>query len=229
MRRRPAHRPWRGSQAAATSPSTAITPSTATSPSTATAAASPAGESRLAADGPARPGPSLVQHSGPGPRLGPLAALLRDPEVTDILVNGPDSVWVERAGRLRPTGVRFADDAAVRGLAVRLAASSGRRLDTAMPFADIRLRDGIRLHAMLSPPALGGTCLSLRRPRAVPFTLDDLAAAGTVGPRAATVLRAVLTARLTALISGGTGTGKSTLLAALLDAVPATERVVLVE
>ncbi|WP_154675377.1 TadA family conjugal transfer-associated ATPase [Parafrankia elaeagni] len=162
-------------------------------------------------------------------RLGPLAALLRDPEVTDVLVNSPDKVWIERAGRLRLTGVRFPDDGAVRALAVRLAAGGGRRLDTAMPFADVRLPGGIRLHAMLSPPALSGTCLSLRRPRPRPFTLADLAAAGTVGPDAAAVLRAVLDARLTALISGGTGTGKSTLLAALLDAVPATERIVLVE
>ncbi|CUU58412.1 pilus assembly protein CpaF [Parafrankia irregularis] len=179
---------------------------------------------RLASNG-ARSTPS----QGHAQRLGPLAVLLRDPEITDILVNGPDKVWIERAGRLRLTGVRFADDGAVRALAVRLAASGGRRLDTAMPFADIRLPDGIRLHAMLSPPALGGTCLSLRRPRPVPFTLDDLAAAGTLGPDTAAALRAVLAARLTALISGGTGTGKSTLLAALLDAAPATERIVLVE
>ncbi|EFC84483.1 CpaF family protein [Parafrankia sp. EUN1f] len=170
-------------------------------------------------------GASSTPSQGHAQRLGPLAVLLRDPEITDILVNGPDKVWIERAGRLRLTGVRFADDGAVRALAV----SGGRRLDTAMPFADIRLPDGIRLHAMLSPPALGGTCLSLRRPRPVPFTLDDLAAAGTLGPDTAAALRAVLAARLTALISGGTGTGKSTLLAALLDAVPATERIVLVE
>ncbi|ONH58711.1 hypothetical protein CcI49_20820 [Frankia sp. CcI49] len=174
-------------------------------------------------------GASSTPSQGHAQRLGPLAVLLRDPEITDILVNGPDKVWIERAGRLRLTGVRFADDGAVRALAVRLAASGGRRLDTAMPFADIRLPDGIRLHAMLSPPALGGTCLSLRRPRPVPFTLDDLAAAGTLGPDTAAALRAVLAARLTALISGGTGTGKSTLLAALLDAAPAAERIVLVE
>lgn len=162
-------------------------------------------------------------------RLGPLTALLGDPKVTDVLVNGPGQVWVERAGQLRRTEVSFPDDSAVRALAVRLAASGGRRLDTAMPFADIRLPGGIRAHAMLSPPAIGGTCLSLRRARRVPFTLDDLAAAGTVGPAAAAMLRAVLAARLSALISGGTGTGKSTLLAALLDAVPAAERVLLVE
>lgn len=161
--------------------------------------------------------------------LGPLEPLLTDVRVTDILVNGPGQVWVERAGRLERTEVTFPDDAAVRRLAVRLAAGGGRRLDAAMPFADVRLAGGIRLHAVLAPTAVGGTCLSLRRPRARPFTVDDLIAAGTLGPDQAGVLRAVLAARLAGVITGGTGTGKSTLLAALLGTVRPDERIVLVE
>ncbi|KDA43250.1 TadA family conjugal transfer-associated ATPase [Frankia sp. B2] len=163
------------------------------------------------------------------PGAGPLDPLLADPHVTDVLVNGPGEVWVERRGRLIRTSVAFADEEAVRRLAVRLAATAGRRLDAAMPFADVQLRDGTRLHAVLAPIAVQGTCLSLRRTRRRPFTFDELVLAGTMSPAVAGVLHAVLSARLAIVVTGGTGSGKSTLLAALLGAVRPDERIVLVE
>lgn len=160
---------------------------------------------------------------------GPLEPLLADPEVTDVLVSAPDRVWVDRGGGLELSRVRFADAAAVRRLAQRLAAVAGRRLDDARPWVDARLPDGTRLHAVLPPVAVGSTCLSLRvvRPRA--FTLTELVAAGTVPPGGDRVLRALIEARLSFLVSGGTGTGKTTLLSALLGLVGPGERVVLAE
>jgi pilus assembly protein CpaF len=160
---------------------------------------------------------------------GPLEPLLADPSVTDVLVSAPDRVWVDRGGGLELTSVSFPDPAAVRRLAQRLAAVAGRRLDDARPWADARLPDGTRLHAVLPPVAVGCTCLSLRvvRPRA--FTLDELVAAGTVPPGGDRVLWALLEARLSFLISGGTGSGKTTLLSALLGLVGPGERIVLAE
>ncbi|MER5768109.1 TadA family conjugal transfer-associated ATPase [Streptomyces sp. NPDC001985] len=160
---------------------------------------------------------------------GPLEPLLADPEVTDVLVSAPDRVWVDRGHGLEPTGVRFADAAAVRRLAQRLAAVAGRRLDDARPWVDARLPDGTRMHAVVPPVAVGSTCLSLRvvRPRA--FSMAELVAAGTVPPGGDRVLRALVDARLSYLISGGTGSGKTTLLAALLGLVGERERIVLAE
>ncbi|MEU9195018.1 TadA family conjugal transfer-associated ATPase [Streptomyces hundungensis] len=160
---------------------------------------------------------------------GPLEPLLADPEVTDVLVSAPDRVWVDRGGGLELTGVRFADAAAVRRLAQRLAAVAGRRLDDARPWVDARLPDGTRMHAVLDPVAVGSACLSLRvvRPRA--FTLAELTAAKTVPPGGERLLRALIEARVSFLVSGGTGTGKTTLLSALLGLVGAEERIVLAE
>jgi len=164
---------------------------------------------------------------------GPLDDLLADPDVTDVLVNGPDEVWVDRSRGLERVDVWFDDDDAVRRLATRLAASGGRRLDAAAPFVDARLPDGTRLHAVLTPVAVDGTCLSLRRPRRVPISLAAFVAGDAAGWRESTalvgVLRALVDARLAIAVTGGTGTGKTTLLAALLDHVDPAERVVLVE
>ncbi|WP_083419545.1 ATPase, T2SS/T4P/T4SS family [Pseudofrankia sp. BMG5.36] len=200
---------------------------------------------------------------------GPLDELLADPAVTDVLVNGPAEVWADRGGGLERADVWFADDDTVRRLATRLAASGGRRLDAAAPFADARLPDGTRLHAVLTPVAIGGTCLSLRRPRRVPIGLAEFVtgdagdatgtpprrSAGTESPEAhaattkpsaaggrsagiaarrdgetlVDVLRALVDARLAIAVTGGTGTGKTTLLAALLGCVSPAERVVIVE
>ncbi|MFJ6212277.1 TadA family conjugal transfer-associated ATPase [Streptomyces sp. NPDC092296] len=161
---------------------------------------------------------------------GPLDLLLADPDVTDVLVNAPDQLWVDRgAGLARVAGVRFPDAAAVRRLAQRLATAAGRRLDDARPWVDARLPDGTRLHAVLPPVAVGCTHISLRvaRPRA--FTLEELTAIGALSPPGAQLLRSLVTARLSFLVSGGTGSGKTTLLAALLGLVDPAERIVLAE
>nr|WP_242606128.1 TadA family conjugal transfer-associated ATPase [Frankia sp. Cppng1_Ct_nod] len=160
---------------------------------------------------------------------GPLEPLLADPSVTDILVNGPGEVWVDRGTGIERCDITFADDDAVRRLAVRLAAATGRRLDAATPFADARLGDGTRLHAVLAPVAVTGTCLSLRVPRRRPFTLDSLVSTGTIPSVMADVLDAVVQARLATLVTGGTGSGKTTMLGALLGQVDPGERVVVVE
>ncbi|MFF9013646.1 TadA family conjugal transfer-associated ATPase [Streptomyces sp. NPDC014870] len=160
---------------------------------------------------------------------GPLEPLLADPAVTDVLVSGPDRVWVDRGSGLELTGVRFPDALAVRRLAQRLAAVAGRRLDDARPWVDARLPDGTRMHAVLPPVAVGSTCLSLRvvRPRA--FSVGELTRAGTVPPDGERILRALIEARVSYLISGGTGSGKTTLLSTLLGLVGERERIVLAE
>ncbi|MBB1259914.1 TadA family conjugal transfer-associated ATPase [Streptomyces alkaliterrae] len=160
---------------------------------------------------------------------GVLEPLLADPRVTDVLVNGPDRVWVDRGGGLERTAVRFPDSAAVRRLAQRLATSAGRRLDDARPWVDARLPDGTRLHAVLPPVAVEGPCLSLRVVRHRAFGLDELVAAGTLPPGGDRLLRAVVDARLSFLISGGTGSGKTTLLSTALGLAGPGERLVLVE
>ncbi|MEW2376765.1 TadA family conjugal transfer-associated ATPase [Micromonospora sp. NPDC047812] len=159
---------------------------------------------------------------------GPLAPLLADPEVTDVLVNGV-RVWVDRGRGLHQVAVPLGTVDDVRRLAQRLTASAGRRLDDGSPYADARLPDGTRLHAVLPPVATDGPYLSLRTFRQRPFTLDELVSRGTVPRPVAPVLSAVVAARLAYLVTGGTGSGKTTLLNTLLGLVPATERIVLVE
>lgn len=160
---------------------------------------------------------------------GPLSELLADPATTDVVVNGPDDVRVDRGRGWESTDIRFPDDAAVARLARRLATAAGRRLDDACPWVDARLADGSRLHAVLAPVAATGTSVSLRVLRPVRHDLAALAATGTLPGITGEVLAAVITARLAFLVSGGTGSGKTTLLAALLAALPPDERVVTVE
>ncbi|MET8549092.1 TadA family conjugal transfer-associated ATPase [Micromonospora zamorensis] len=159
---------------------------------------------------------------------GPLAPLLADPEVTDVLVNGT-RVWVDRGSGLQQVPVPVGSVEDVRRLGQRLIASAGRRLDDGSPYADARLPDGTRLHAVLPPVATEGPYLSLRTFRHRPFTLDELVRQGTVPRPVAPLLAAVVAARLAYLVTGGTGSGKTTLLNTLLGMVPATERIVLVE
>ncbi len=160
---------------------------------------------------------------------GPLEPLLRMEGVTDVLVNGAAEVWIDRGRGLELTGVRFPDEAAVRRLAQRLAASAGRRVDDASPHVDLRLPDGSRFHAVLAPIARPGTVISLRVPRRRVFTLTELVAAGAVTEEGAALLEAVVSRRVAFLVSGGTGTGKTTLLNAMLSRVSRGERMVLVE
>ncbi|AXB45691.1 TadA family conjugal transfer-associated ATPase [Amycolatopsis albispora] len=172
----------------------------------------------------------MVRHEFVG--AGPLEPLLADPDVTDVLVTAPTEVWVEGAEGLRKTEVAFADEDAVRRLAQRLATTAGRRLDDAQPFADGWIpgpHGRVRLHAVLPPLAPDGTCLSLRVLRPAKHDLAELQRLGTFGATGASVLRAIVAARLAFLVTGGTGAGKSTLLSALLGAVPPTERIVCVE
>jgi len=160
---------------------------------------------------------------------GPLEPLLRDPGITDVLVNGPGEVWVDTGAGLRLTQVRFPDEPAVRRLAQRLAALAGRRLDDTAPYADARLPGGVRLHAILPPIASAGTTLSLRLPRRRAFTLDELVSAGTVPAAGAALLGGLVAARLAFLVTGGTGSGKTTILSSLLSLADPGERLILVE
>ncbi len=161
--------------------------------------------------------------------LGALEPLLRDPEVTDILVNGPHEVWLDRGAGLVPADTSFASEGAVRQLAVRLAARAGRRLDDATPYVDARLPAGQRLHAVLPPLSVRGTTISLRIPIGRTFTVPDLVSAGTLDAAGADVVAGVIRSRSAFLITGGTGSGKTSVLGALLGLVPGNERVVIVE
>jgi pilus assembly protein CpaF len=169
---------------------------------------------------------SLRRHSV---GAGILQPLLREPGVTDVLVNGSDQVFVDRGSGLELTDLRFPRESDVRRLAQRLAASVGRRLDDAVPFVDARLPDGSRVHAVLGSLASPGTCISLRVPAQRSFSLEDCIASGSLTLGAAQLLSRMVEAKLAFLISGGTGSGKTTLLAALLALVPPQERIVIVE
>lgn len=160
---------------------------------------------------------------------GPLDELLGHPEVTDVLVNGADEVYVDGSAGLQRTEIRFADDEAVRRLAQRLATQGGRRLDDARPFVDVRLPDGTRFHAVLAPIARPGTLISLRVPARRAFELSQLVDSGSLSPMAAELLTNVVVSRTAFLVTGGTGSGKTTLLASLLGLVDPSERIVIVE
>ncbi|MHA7287249.1 TadA family conjugal transfer-associated ATPase [Arthrobacter sp. MDT3-44] len=160
--------------------------------------------------------------------LGPLEHLLAEETITDILVNGPDDVWVDGATGLRRIGCMFDTDQEVRALAVRLVAAGGRRLDDGCPAVDVRL-GGLRIHAVLPPISTAGTLLSIRIRRPRVFTLPELVASGTVAPAMAEALTLMMRHRLNFLVSGATGTGKTTLLSTLLGLAGHQERVVLVE
>lgn len=166
---------------------------------------------------------------------GPLEELLADAAVTDILVSGPDRVWMERGAGLERTAVAFDDEASVRRLAVRLALGAGRRLDDAQPWVDGRLsgvgRHGyaVRLHAMIPPLASDGTCISLRVLRSTVMDLAALVAGGGIPAQVQDLVVDVVAQRRAFLVVGGTGAGKSTLLNALLGQVNPRERLVLVE
>jgi pilus assembly protein CpaF len=160
---------------------------------------------------------------------GPLEALLADPLVTDVIVNGPAEVFVDRGDGLERVDVRFADADAVRALAVRLAGAAGRRIDEAVPWVDASMPGGVRLHAVLPPIAPTGPLLSLRVLGRRPMSMAMLVEAGAVPPGLLSWLRQLVLRRVSFLVTGGTGAGKTTVLAALLSLVPTDHRIVVVE
>ena len=159
---------------------------------------------------------------------GPLEPLLELPMVTDVLVNGPDQVWLDRGNGMERAAVRFGGEGEVRRLAQRMAAAAGRRLDDAQPFVDAVLPDGTRLHAVL-PPLVPSTAISLRVLARRKHSLASLVAGGAVPGEVADLLAQLVRARVALVVTGGTGSGKTTLLGALLAEVPAAERLVVIE
>jgi pilus assembly protein CpaF len=161
--------------------------------------------------------------------LGPLESLLADPEVTDVLVNGPDEVWLEKSGTLERTTVSMGSAAAVVAAVERVIAPLGLRLDRASPAVDARLPDGSRLHAIIPPAAVDGPVVAIRRFTPIVPDLEALVASGSIRPEGAGMLAEAVARRRSILVSGGTGSGKTTLLNILSREVPAPERVVTIE
>jgi len=168
-----------------------------------------------------------VQHEVFG--LGPLETLMKDPEISDILVNSSNSVYVERYGKLEKTDVRFRDDAHLMQIIERIVTRVGRRVDESSPMVDARLADGSRVNAIIPPLALDGPVLSIRRFGAERLTVNDLIQFNSIAPQMAEVAAACVKSRLNMIVSGGTGAGKTTLLNCLSNYIPENERIVTIE
>jgi pilus assembly protein CpaF len=161
--------------------------------------------------------------------LGPLEDLLGDPSVEEVMVNGPGSVYVERAGRIEPTGIRFADEEELRNTIERILAPLGRRIDELSPMVDARLADGSRVNVVIPPLSIDGPALSIRRFGAQRPDPQRLVELGTLGLAQCELLAAAVAGRSSVLVSGGTGSGKTTLLNALSSFISTGERVVTIE
>ena len=161
--------------------------------------------------------------------LGPLEPLLADPTVDEVMVNGPGSVYVERRGRLEASAATFESEAALMHAIERILAPLGRRVDEASPLCDARLPDGSRVNVVIAPLSLNGPCLTIRRFRREGFSLRDLVANATMPAGAAELLAVAVAARASIVVSGGTGSGKTTTLNALSGAIPTGERIVTIE
>ncbi len=161
--------------------------------------------------------------------LGPLEEFLKDNDISDILVNGPGAVYVEKQGRLSLTDVKFRDEAHLMKVIDRIVSTIGRRLDRDSPMVDARLPDGSRVNAIVAPLAIRGPCLSIRRFGRDPYRIDNLLAFGALTPQMVRYLAAAIQGRLNLIISGGTGAGKTTLLNCLTSFIPHHERVVTIE
>jgi pilus assembly protein CpaF len=161
--------------------------------------------------------------------LGPLEELLADPSIDEIMVSGCRPVWVERGGRVEPTGARFPSEDALREVVDRILSPLGRRIDASEPLCDARLPDGSRVHVAIAPVAVDGTALTIRRFRTGGRTIDELVAAGSWAPEAAELLRSAVADRRTVLVCGGTGAGKTTVLGALARELAPSERIVTIE
>jgi pilus assembly protein CpaF len=168
-----------------------------------------------------------IQHEMLG--LGPLEPLLADPAVSDILVNGHAQVYVERRGKLELTEVRFSDDAHLMKIIDKIVARVGRRVDESSPMVDARLPDGSRVNAIIPPVALDGPVVSIRRFAVVPLKMENLMRNKSLTPEIATLLQGLAQAKVNILVSGGTGTGKTTMLNILSANIPAYERIVTIE
>ena len=161
--------------------------------------------------------------------LGPIDPLLADPDISEIMVNGPDLVYVEMKGKLQKTNVKFRDSAHVMNVINRIVTSVGRRIDESSPMVDARLEDGSRVNAIIPPCALTGPTITIRKFSKNPLTVADLIRFGSVSPKMVSFLEACVKARLNIVVSGGTGSGKTTLLSVLSDYIPENERIVTIE
>jgi pilus assembly protein CpaF len=161
--------------------------------------------------------------------FGPLQRLLDDPTVSEIMVNGPESIYVEQSGKLVRTATRFTSEEHLRRVIDRIVSRVGRRIDESSPLVDARLQDGSRVNAIIPPLAFSGSTLTIRKFARDPFTVDDLISFGTLSPEMAELLHACVAARLNIIVSGGTGTGKTTLLNVLSSFLPDGERIVTIE
>jgi pilus assembly protein CpaF len=168
-----------------------------------------------------------IQHEMLG--LGPLEPLLADPTISDILVNSHSQVYIERRGKLESTDVRFADDAHLMKIIDKIVSRVGRRIDESSPMVDARLPDGSRVNAIIPPVALDGPVVSIRRFAVIPLKIEDLLSYKTLTPEMASILQGLSKAKVNMLISGGTGSGKTTMLNILSGYIPASERVVTIE
>ncbi|ADU51321.1 type II secretion system protein E [Thermaerobacter marianensis DSM 12885] len=160
---------------------------------------------------------------------GPIEPLLRDPEVSEIMINGRDQVYVERRGRLERVPVQFEDDRQILHLIEKIVAPLGRRIDEASPMVDARLPDGSRVNAIIPPLALRGPCLTIRKFSRDPLGIDDLIRLGTLSAKMAVFLEAAVRGRLNIIVSGGTGSGKTTTLNVLSSFIPPDERIITIE
>ena len=161
--------------------------------------------------------------------LGPLEDLLADPEVTEIMVNGCDNVFVERKGKLYKTDKRFLNDDSVKAIIERIVSPIGRRIDESQPYVDARLKDGSRVNAIIHPLSLVGPCLTIRKFSKEPFKVSDLVKFGSICQEVADFIQASVVMRRNIIVSGGTGSGKTTLLNVLSSYLPADERIVTIE
>lgn len=161
--------------------------------------------------------------------LGPIQPLMEDPDISDILVNGPYSVYVETLGQLKKTDARFEDASHLINVIERIVSKVGRRIDESSPMVDARLSDGSRVNAVIPPLALDGPVLSIRRFSAVPMKAAELIARGSLSPQMLTFIELAVRARINFLVSGGTGSGKTTLLNTMSGYVPDTERIITIE
>ena len=172
----------------------------------------------------------LIQQIGDGILgLGPLEAFVRDPEITEIMVNGHDAIYVERAGKLHWSGARFFDEEQLRRIIDKIVARVGRRVDESSPYVDARLPDGSRVNAIIPPLAVDGPCLTVRKFSADPYDIEDLISFGTLSSPVAQLVEACVRARLNVLVSGGTGAGKTTTLNVLSSFIPDDERIITIE